>query len=585
MTAELRATAELDEAFGGLRPYLRRAACFTGVAALLVLAPSLYMLEVYDRVVNSRNTFTLAMLTLLVLGAFAVMELIEWARGQILHQAGVALDRKLGDRLFAAVFHANQRRMPGGTVQSMNDLRTLREFLASPAVHALMESPVSVVFLVVVFAIHPALGWAALIGALVQLLIGWLNERSTRPPLAAAARSSMGAQAYADATLRNAEVIAAMGMHAGIHRRWLGRQRQFLGEQALASYRAGAYQAITKFVQVTLGSLLIGLGAWLVLAGKLEDTGALLIVASILGARVIAPLLTLVTQWRAVIQFREAWARVGQLLAQVPPRPAGMPLPRPRGQLQVENLVAAPPGSQAPILKGIAFALEPGEACAVIGPSAAGKTTLTRMLIGLWPALNGKVRLDGADVHGWDKNELGPHIGYLPQAVELFDGTIAENIARFGEVDMAKVQAAAQALGLHEFIQSLPEGYDTAVGTDGAMLSAGQRQRVGVARAIYGDPVFVVLDEPNSSLDEAGDAALVAAIGALKKRGTTFVITTHRTSVFAVVDRILVLRDGQMQGFGPRDEVLAALQRGASEQRARLQAARPPAATATEQAA
>jgi ATP-binding cassette, subfamily C, bacterial exporter for protease/lipase len=242
-----------------------------------------------------------------------------------------------------------------------------------------------------------------------------------------------------------------------------------------------------------------------------------------------------------------------------------MPLPAPKGALQVENVIAAAPGSAAAILRGVAFALKPGEVLAVIGPSASGKTTLARLLVGLWPAASGKVRLDGADVHAWDKAELGPHVGYLPQDVELFDGTLAENIARFGEVEPAKVQAAARAVGLHEFITALPEGYDSPVGRDGAMLSGGQRQRVGLARAIYGDPVFVVLDEPNSSLDETGDAALAASILGLKQRGTTFVVMTHRTSILAVVDKLLVLRDGQVQAFGPRDEVLAGLNKAAAQ--------------------
>jgi ATP-binding cassette, subfamily C, bacterial exporter for protease/lipase len=299
----------------------------------------------------------------------------------------------------------------------------------------------------------------------------------------------------------------------------------------------------------------------------------MLIIASIFGSKMLAPLVQMVTQWRSVVTVRESWQRLDQLFTAVPAPVPGMPLPAPRGSLQVESVVATAPGSNLPILKGVAFALQPGEVLAVIGPSASGKTTLARMLVGLWPSMAGKVRLDGADVYAWDKSELGPHVGYLPQDVELFEGTIAENIARFGEVEQAKVEAAARAVGLHDLIMELPEGYESPIGLEGAMLSGGQRQRVALARAIYGDPVFVVLDEPNSSLDEAGDAALAAAILQAKARGTTFVVMTHRASIFPVVDKILVLRDGQVQAFGPRDEVLGAMSKAAAQVQQRAVAA------------
>jgi ATP-binding cassette subfamily C exporter for protease/lipase len=278
-------------------------------------------------------------------------------------------------------------------------------------------------------------------------------------------------------------------------------------------------------------------------------------------------LVQIVAQWQTVVNVRDAFSRLDNLLASVPLRPAGMPLPAPQGSLLVDNLLASAPGTQVPILKGVNFALQPGDVLAVVGPSASGKTTLARLLVGLWPAVNGKVRLDGADVYTWNKAELGPHMGYLPQGVELFDGSISENIARFGEVDPAKVQAAAQAVGLHEFILALPQGYDSQVGREGAMLSGGQRQRVALARAIYGKPAFVVLDEPNSSLDEQGDAALAGAISRLAAQGTTFVVMTHRTSVLSVANKMLVLRDGQTQLFGPRDEVLKAMNEAAAKAR------------------
>lgn len=489
----------------------------------------------------------------------------------------MAFDRRMSGRIFAAIFEANLKRMPGGTAQPMNDFRTVRDFLHAPALLALMETPVSLVILVLLFAISPVLGWAAVVAAVLQTFVGWLNERSTQPPLLAANRSAMAAQQYVDGTLRNAQVIESMGMLRDIHRRWIGKQREFLGLQALASDHGGFYQAVSKFLQNTVSSMLLGLGAWLLLRNQLNGGAAYMIVGSILGGRVLAPLVQIVTQWQTVVNVREAYGRLENLLGTVPPRPSGMALPAPQGKLQVEALVAGAPGNPVPILKGVSFALLPGEVLAVVGPSASGKTTLARLLVGLWPALNGKVRLDGADVYAWDKIELGPHVGYLPQGVELFDGTVAENISRFGEVDQAKVQAAARAVGLHEFIMALPQGYDNPVGREGAMLSGGQRQRVALARAIYGNPAFVVLDEPNSSLDEQGDAALTAAIAQLKARGTTFVVMTHRTSVLGVVDKMLVLRDGQTQMLGPRDDVLKALADAVAQ--ARQPVAQVPAST------
>ncbi|OIP14799.1 MAG: type I secretion system permease/ATPase [Comamonadaceae bacterium CG_4_10_14_0_8_um_filter_57_29] len=558
---------ELRQAVSDLNPFFKQAAWFSLFSSLLVLAPSGYMLEVYDRVVNSRSHMTLAMETLLVLAAFVLMEVLEWVRSEVMHEASLAFDRKLSSRIFSAIFEANLKRMPGGTAQPMNDFRSVRDFLHTPVLLALMEAPVSLVFLILIFAISPVLGWAAVVAAVLQTFVGWLNERSTQPPLMAANRSASAAQQYADGTLRNAQVIESMGMLRDIHQRWISKQQEFLGLQAQASDHAGFYQAIGKFLQNTVSSMLLGLGAWLLLRNELNGGAAYMIVGSILGGRVLAPLVQIVAQWQTVVTVRGAYNRLDNLLASVPLRPAGMPLPAPQGQLMVENIMASAPGNQVPILKGISFGLQPGEVLAVVGPSASGKTTLARLLVGLWPAMNGKVRLDGADVFTWNKAELGPYLGYLPQGVELFDGSVAENIARFGAVDMTKVEAAARAVGLHEFILAQPQGYDSSVGREGAKLSGGQRQRVALARAIYGKPAFVVLDEPNSSLDEQGDAALGNAISQLSASGTTFVVMTHRTSVLAVANKMLVLRDGQAQMFGPRDDVLKALNEAAAKAR------------------
>ncbi len=559
--------SELRIALAALQPYFKRAALFSLFASLLILAPSVYMLEVYDRVVNSRSHMTLAMLTLLVLSAYVLMEVLEWVRSEVMHEAAMAFDSSMSGRIFSAIFEANLKRLPGGTAQPMNDFRTVRDFLSAPVVLALMEAPVALTFLILIFAISPVLGWSAVVSAILVTFVGWLNERSTQPPLLAANRSAMGAQQYADGTLRNSQVIESMGMLGNIHQRWMGKQKEFLGLQATASERAGFYQAISKFLQNTTGSMLLGLGAWLLLRNQLNGGAAYMIIGSILGGRVLAPLVQIVSQWQTVVNVRDAYSRLENLLATVALRPESMALPAPQGKLQVETLVAGAPGSPAPILKGVSFALLPGEVLAVVGPSASGKTTLARLLVGLWPAINGKVRLDGVDIYTWDKTELGPYVGYLPQGVELFDGSLAENIARFGVVEPAKVEAAARAVGLHDFIMTLPQGYDNPVGREGTMLSGGQRQRVGLARAIYGNPAFVVLDEPNSSLDEQGDAALAGAIQQLKLHGTTFVVMTHRTSVLGVADKMLVLRDGQTQMFGPRDDVLKALNEAAAQAR------------------
>jgi ATP-binding cassette subfamily C exporter for protease/lipase len=441
----------------------------------------------------------------------------------------------------------------------------VRDFLHAPVLTALMESPVSLVFMVLIFAMSPVLGWAAVAGGVVQTGIAWFNERATQPPLSQASRTSIAAQQYADGSLRNAEVIEAMGMLRNIHRRWMERQREFLRLQAVASDAGGTFQAAAKFVQQVMGSLLLGLGAWLLMRNQLNGGAGMMIIASVLGGRMLAPLVQAVSQWRAVVGVRDAWSRLEALMEQLPARKKGMALPQPKGALSVDGLVAGAPGSPVAIVRGIQFSLTPGQVLAVVGPSASGKTTLARLLVGLWPAGAGKVRLDGADVFVWDKAELGPQVGYLPQGVELFEGTLAENIARFGPVDMAKVIDAARLVGLHDYILSLPQGYESPVGRDGAMLSGGQRQRAALARALYGRPVFVVLDEPNSSLDEEGDAALAAAITEIKGQGTTFVVMTHRTSVLAVADMMLVLRDGAQQAFGPRDEVLGALAKAAQE--------------------
>ena len=550
---------EIKEALDALRGWFARAFGYSVVVNLLALAPTVYMLQAYDRVVNSRSVDTLLMLTILVVFLIGIMELLDWVRGELMQSASEALDERLGRRVFDATFEAQLRNQPVGS-QPLSELRALRQFLASPVPLAIADTPIALLYIAIVFMVSPALGAFSMATVVLMAFIGFMTERNTSSPLLQAQRSGVESQRYANASFKNAEVVHAMGMWGQIRDRWLQRQRKLLGQQAVASDSAGTGGALSKFVMLSASSLTLGLGAWLTLEGQLDPMGSAMFLAWILSGKALQAPQTVISQWRQVVLFRDTLARLRLFLAQVPADEPGMPLPPPRGALAVEALVAAAPGSQLPILRGVSFALQPGESLAVVGPSAAGKSSLARLLVGLWPAASGRVRLDGVDIYAWNKEELGPHIGYLPQDVELFDGTIAENIARFGEPDEHKVQSAAAAAGLDDLVAALPDGLDTPIGSGGVVLSGGQRQRVGLARAVYGDPKFVVLDEPNSSLDEAGERQLVQALLGLKARGTTQVVMTHRTSVLAAIDKILVLRDGQVAALGPRDEVLAALQ-------------------------
>lgn len=552
--------SELRNALAAQKVFFKNALLFSFFTNLLVMAPTIYMLEVYDRVVNSRSGMTLAMLTLLVIGLYALMEVLEWVRMEVLQLAGRRFDAQTGERVFDSVFEANLQRIPGNSMQALIDLRTLREFLSSPAMTALMDAPLSMLYIVAIFLINPIMGYMSIVGALLQVGLAYFTERDTQPSLTEANRAAIDAQNYANGSLRNAQVIEAMGMLGSIHGRWMKKQRQFLSRQAAASDAAGTYSAIAKFVQLAQSSLLLGAGCWLTIQGLFPGGGGLMIVASVLGARVLSPISQVIGMWKHVVNARDAYSRLDKLLQNIPAKQPGMSLPPPKGLLSVEAVVAGAPNSTVAIIRGASFAVPAGKVVAVVGPSASGKTTLARLIVGVWPTASGKVRLDGVDIFPWNKAELGPHIGYLPQDVELFDGTLAENVARFGHVDMLKVEAAARAVGVHETITALPKGYESQIGDDGCFLSGGQRQRVGLARAIYGNPRLLVLDEPNSSLDEAGEKALVHTLLALKAQGTTILVITHRTSVLAAADLMLLLIDGQVKAYGPRDEVLAALQ-------------------------
>jgi len=558
--------SELKLALAQFKPVWRMAFLLSIVIGLLGFTSTVYMLEVYERVVNSRSVTTLLSLTLVTLGAYAVMEWLEKVRSRLLWGTGIQLELKMSERVYNAMFDGVRHKQMSGAMSAQNDFRAVREFFYNPALSAAFELPVALVALVLIFAINPWLGMAAVVGAVAQTAVAWLLQSSSREPLQEAQQRSQLAQTYAETSLRNAQVMESMGMVESVRLHWQKRQEAFLAFQAKASEAAGGLNAVSKMLQQLMGSVLLGLGAWFLLRNELNGGAAMMIIGSVLGGRLLAPLTQIVQQWSAIVNVGSAWQRLDTLLAEVPERPKNMPLPAPKGHLTVENLTASPPGQTFAVLNGLKFDVPPGSVLAVVGPSASGKTSLAKLLLGIWHPVVGKVRLDGVDVHVWDKTELGPYLGYLPQGVELLDGSLAENIARFGEVDMALVEAAAQRVGLHGFISSLPNGYQTAVGRDGGLLSGGQRQRVALARALYGDPVFVVLDEPNSSLDEAGDAALNQAIASLKAQGTSFVVITHRTSVLAVSDRMLVLRDGAQQLFGSTSDVLQKLRGGPAAQ-------------------
>lgn len=564
MKASHQAGNDLANVLHGLKRFFLVAGVFSFFINLLMLVPSLYMLQVYDRVLVSRNETTLAMLTLIILVFYALMAGLEWLRARVLVQAGLRMDACLNERVLSASFKASLRQR-GSSGQAMSDLSSLRQFLSGNGLIAFFDAPWAPIFIIVIFLLHPLLGLVSLAGGILLLALTYVTEQATRQPLAEANAANIVAGQFANDSFRNAEVVEAMGMFPALRKRWYATHGKMLGLQAIASNRAGVISGVTRFTRVTVQSLILGAGALLVIEGKV--TPGTMIAASILMGRALAPVELAIGAWKQLVSARSAYARLARLMVEIPADEAGMSLPAPKGEYRVEEVVAAAPGSKAPILRGVSLMIPAGKVVGVIGPSGAGKSTLARLLVGVWQASAGKVRLDGVDVFTWNKEELGPHIGYLPQDVELFDGTVAENIARFGDVRSEEVIKAAQRAGVHEMILRLPDGYDTPIGVGGSVLSGGQRQRIGLARALYGDPSVIVLDEPNSNLDEAGELALVSAIDQLKAGNRTVVVITHRPSVLAAVDLLLVLRGGMVQAFGPRNEVLAALQSAQAQAR------------------
>lgn len=531
--------------------------------ALLVLSPSWYMMEVYDRVINSRNLMTLVMLTLAVLLLIGTLELMEWWRASVLAQAAREWDDAVALPVCRRAFEYGPIQRTQTGMQALAHVQTLRGFIVSPALTGLIDAPSAFLFLVMLWAIHPALSAVALLAAGVQAFSAWRLHQHSGELMRRAGQWSQSTQAFAERMLRQSPVLRALGMWPAVQGRWQERQTKTLQHQGQLHQQVVGHQVFARWLQQTVGSVLLGLACWLLLEQSLAGGPGMLIVASILGGRVVSPLFQVVTHWNQVMQARTALNDLGKMLEGAGASDVdALPLPAPRGSLVVEQLVVASPvRGAAPLLKGLSWRLQPGEMLAVVGGSGAGKTTLARALLGLLPPAAGSVRLDGVDVSVWDRRELGPHLGYLPQFVELLDGTLAENIARFGTPDAGRLQAAIEAAGLQSLVSEWPDGVDTELGEGGQWLSGGIRQRVGLARALYGDPVLLVLDEPNASLDRAGDAALAQAIELAKARGRTVVVMSHRSDILRLADHMLVLRDGQQVAFGPREEVMTALRK------------------------
>lgn len=532
-------------------------ALFSMFINLLFLTPTIYMLQVYDRVIGSGSNSTLLMLTLIVVAMFAIMALLEFVRARILarisNRMDVALQRRLVDVMFRHALH-NPR---NASSEPLNDFQTIRNFLSGSGVFAFFDAPWFPVYLAVMFIFHPWLGWFGVFAAVMTLGLTLWVEKASSPLQKAAHGKAMEARLLLDRSLRNAEVATAMGVKQGILQRWQEKHNDSLAWQSEANDRSSVLSTASKSLRMLNQSLILGVGAYLVLQAEL--TGGMIIAGSVLLGRALAPLDQLVNAWKQFTSARQSWGRLESMLASYPQMPPPMALPAPKGHIAVNNLTVIPPGGQTAVLRNVVFALKAGESLAVIGPSGAGKSSLVRSLLGLWPIAHGEVRLDGADIRHWEKNELAQYIGYLPQDVELFDGTVAENIARFAEVDAEKVLEAAQMAGVHELVLQLPNAYDTIIGPSGGVLSGGQRQRIGLARALYGNTALVVLDEPNSNLDEVGELALHQALQKLKEKGTTVVVISHRPSIVSQVDKVLVLVGGAVNLFGSRQDVLSQL--------------------------
>ena len=546
---------------------------FSMVANVLMLAPTLYMLQVYDRVLVSRSELTLLVVSLITLFFFTVMAFAEWSRSRLLVRAGVRLDAVLSTRVFNASFEANLSQSGATAQRAFTDLTEVRQFLTGNGIFAFFDAPWAPIYIGVLFFLHPFLGWVSIGFALVQAALAWFGHRRTIAPAEEASKAALDINLYLQGTLRNAEVVESMGMLAGLRQRWAQRHATYMERQGATHALTHRITAISKWVRYCQQSFALGAGALLLIDGQLTAGG--MIAANVLMTRALAPIDQIVNTWRSFISARNAFLRLETLLQAHPERDPALSRVPPTGAVVLRDVVASASGRAEPILKGVSLETTPGTVTVVLGPSGSGKSTLARVLMGIWPDVAGEVLLDGQPLTGWSRAELGPHLGYLPQDIELFDGTIAENIARFAEIESDKVIASARSAGLHDMILRFPKGYDTPMGEAGSLLSGGQRQRVGLARAIYGAPALIVLDEPNANLDDVGEAALIQAVRELKAKGRTVFLITHRPGAVAVADQLLVLRDGRVQVQGPRDAVLAQLQ--AATRPAAVPPAAPPA--------
>jgi len=530
---------------------------FSTAMAVLTLTTSLYMLEVYDRVLTSRSEETLLLLTLIAIAAIMVFAALDSLRSCLFVRAGMQTTAKVAPRVLRAMLAISSRSGGLAPRQGLRDLETIRSFIASPTLGQLCDSPFLLFYLAVLLYLHWIYFFIVCFGGVLLAAIAAVDQALTSRLLTRSINLSIKAHAFAEDGVKNADVVEGIGMSTTFVERWFGVWVDSLNAALIASDKDSFLAGISKALRLTIQIALLGTGAVLVL--DYHASGGIMIAASILGSRALAPIEAIVTAWKSVVNVRLAWARVQDLLKNAPGREEGMALPAPEGRINVVGASFSAPGSTRMILAGINLSLAPGESLGIIGPSGSGKSTLVRLLVGAWPCFSGNVRLDGAVVYNWPRTELSPHIGYLPQDVELFDCSVRQNIARLAEGDPEKVVTAAKLAGAHEMILGLPNGYDTVIGDAGQKLSGGQRQRIGIARALYGAPRFVVLDEPNSNLDTIGEQALQATILELKQKRVTFVIVSHRPMTLSVVDKILVLRDGIAEAFGPRAEILPRL--------------------------
>ena len=539
------------------------AGVFSMVANLLMLTPTIYMLQVYDRVMLSQNMGTLMAVSLITLFFFGVLTFAEWSRSKLLVSSGVRMDELLSKRLFHASYDAYLNPAVKNPSRAFNDLTEVRQFLTGNGIFAFFDAPWAPIYIAVLFMLHPWLGVMAIGFAAVQASLAWWGSNASKPAQAVASKSQQDAGSYLQSKFRNAEVIESMGMLSHLYRRWAEQNTRAMGHALNAQEVSGRVVAWSKFIRYTQQSLALGGGALLVIQGELSP-GAM-IAANVLMTRALAPIDLMVGTWPGFLSAKEAFVRLRDLLEAHPLRVKNELSIVPKGDVVLKEVVASAPGRKEPILKGISALMPAGTVTVVLGASGSGKSTLARVLLGIWPHEKGDVLLDSEPILKWDRMGLGPHIGYLPQDIELFDGTIAENIARAGQVVSEKVIAAAEASGLHQMILRFPKGYDTPMGEAGSLLSGGQRQRIGLARALYGEPALVVLDEPNANLDDEGEAALVRAVQVMKSKGKTVVLISHRPGIVGVADRLLILHQGTVQASGPRDGVLAALQKQREE--------------------